>query len=82
MHDLQGSDVSKEIIKIWEFEPSYVLYGGYINMDIEETDELWEELTGLYYSRFLYKIINSVYKQTNGFRKGYLAINASDIVMN
>lgn len=71
-----GTVSTKKLREIWEFEPSYLLYGGYIStknlpdFDISDKKVL----------KNLVDLIADKYYKLNGFNKGHLAIDAEDLL--
>ena len=71
-----GATLTKALRKIWEFELSYLLYGGYIS-----TEDLPDfDISDKKVQKNLVDIIAKKYYKLNGFNKGHLAINAEDLL--
>lgn len=79
---LQGTQLTRELRRIWEFEPSSVLYGGYVSLkgSLYDFDELSEK--GIILEELLMEYIKSggFYKYTDGFTKRFLTLNIKDLL--
>ena len=79
-------DLARHLRTIWEREPSYLLYGGYISAknlpDFNITDEkvLNNFISKTKVFNNLTKYISRGYYQFNGFKKGHLTINAENLL--
>lgn len=71
-----GKGLTTNLRRIWEFEPSYLLYGGYIS-----TENLPDfDISNKKVQKNLVDLIVNRYYKLNGFNKGHLAINAEDLL--